>query len=197
MAAGLAGGSADAAATLLLLNDLCNNPLSINELCEIGASLGSDVPFCIVGGAAFADGKGEVLHPFPAMPDCTVVIACGGEGVSTPEAYRTLDRIYNNFSSPQDHSPADITPLCEAVKSGDVYAVCKNLYNIFEAPILSARPVAARLKSTMLECGALGAMMSGSGPSVFGIFTDKDAATLACEKIEALGVIPFVCSPNN
>lgn len=197
MAAGLAGGSADAAATLLALNDLCKNPLSLEELCEIGASLGSDVPFCIVGGAAFADGKGDMLHPFPAMPKCTLVIACGGEGVSTPEAYRTLDRIYNNFSSAEDHAPADIVPLCEAARSGDVYAVAKNLYNIFEEPILSARPVAAKLKSTMLECGAIGAMMSGSGPSVFGIFTNERAAKLACERIENLGVTPHVCLPIN
>ena len=169
MAAGLAGGSADAAATLLALNDLCKNPLTLSKLCEIGARLGSDVPFCIVGGASFADGKGDVLHPFPAMPECTLVIACGGEGVSTPEAYRMLDRIYNSFSTTEDHAPIDIAPLCEAARAMDVHAVAKNLYNIFEEPILSARPVAAKLKSTLLDCGAIGAMMSGSGPSVFGI----------------------------
>ena len=197
MAAGLAGGSADAAATLLALNELCKNPLALSELCEIGASLGADVPFCIVGGTAFADGKGEVLHPFPSMPKCTIIIACGGEGVSTPEAYRMLDRIYNNFSSSEDHAPADITTLYKAASSEDVYAVAKNLYNVFEAPILSVRPIAAKLKSTMLECGAIGAMMSGSGPSVFGVFTDKDAVKLACENIEKLGITVHVCTPNN
>ena len=196
IAAGLAGGSADAAATLLALNELCNQPLSISELCEIGARLGSDVPFCIVGGSAFADGKGEVLHPFPSMPECTIVIACGGEGVSTPEAYRTLDRIYNNFSSAEDYTPADISQLHMAASANDIFAVSNSLYNIFEEPILSVRPVASKLKSTMLKCGAIGAMMSGSGPSVFGIFTDSASAMLACKKIETLGVTPFVCTPT-
>ncbi len=197
MAAGLAGGSADAAATLLALNDLCGHPLSVSELCEIGSRLGSDVPFCIVGGAAFADGKGDSLHPFPTMPDCTLVIACGGEGVSTPWAYRTLDEVYNGFSSAEDHPPVDIAALKLAADGKDIVAVAKNLYNIFEEPILSVRPVAARLKSIMLDCGALGAMMSGSGPSVFGIFTSEDAARLARERIETLGVTPHVCKPVN
>ena len=197
MAAGLAGGSADAAATLLALNDLCGKALSISELCEIGARLGSDVPFCIVGGTAFADGKGEVLHPFPSMPECTIVIACGGEGVSTPWAYRTLDEIYNGFSSTEDHAPVDTTDLRRAAENKDIAALARNLYNIFEEPILSTRPVAAKLKSVMLECGALGAMMSGSGPSVFGIFTDESAVKLACEKINQLGITPHICKPKN
>ena len=114
-----------------------------------------------------------------------------------PWAYRTLDRIYNNFSSAEDYTPTNITPLCEAASVNDIFAVSNSLYNIFEEPILSTRPVAAKLKSVMLECGALGAMMSGSGPSVFGIFTDESAVKLACEKINQLGITPHICKPKN
>lgn len=195
MAAGLAGGSADAAAVLRGINELCGSPLSVDELCGIGSALGADVPFCIVGGSCFADGKGDALHPFPTMPDCSLVVACGGEGVSTPMAYGMLDSLYNKFATEADYKPRELDTLRNAVESKDVYAIARATYNIFEAPILSVRPVAAAIKQAMLDSGAIGAMMSGSGPSVFGIFkNDEDAAT-ACDKIRSLGVVPHMCRP--
>ena len=195
MAAGLAGGSADAAATLLCMNELCENPLSMEKLCKIGGRIGADVPFCIVGGTAFADGKGDILHPFPSMPDCTLVIACGGEGISTPVAFRMLDELYNNFTSDIFYSPRDLSALERAMSEGNVCATARSIYNIFEKPILSSRPVAANLRRIMISSGALGAMMSGSGPSVFGIFDSKEKAQTACDTIEKIGVTPHVCFP--
>lgn len=195
MAAGLAGGSADAAAVLIALNELSEYPLSTEELCAIGAKLGADVPFCIIGGTAFAQGKGDILRPFPPMPDCTLVVACGGEGVSTPMAFSMLDGIYGNFASELFYAPHSLLPLKEALESGDAGAVAKNLYNIFEQPVLAIRPVAANLRRIMLLSGAVGAMMSGSGPSVFGIFETVDAANTACETIRKIGVAPHICKP--
>lgn len=195
MAAGLAGGSADAAAVLKGLNALCGNILSTDELCRIGSSLGSDVPFCIVGGSRFADGKGDILHPYPAMPDCSLLIACGGEGVSTPMAYRLLDELYNGFSTNDDYSPHSLEALHSALEAKSITAVANAIYNIFESPILSIRPTAAKIKQAMLDNGALTAMMSGSGPSVFGIFENEADAISAGEKIRSIGVIPHVCKP--
>lgn len=195
MAAGLAGGSADAAAVLLAMNELADFSLGVDALCAIGASLGADVPFCTVGGTAFAQGKGDILQPFPPMPECTIVVACGGEGVSTPKAFSMLDEAYGNFASELFYAPHSLSPLTEALKSGQAGTVAKNMYNIFEQPVLAVRPVAANLRRIMLLSGALGAMMSGSGPSVFGIFETLDSALSACETIRKIGVTPHVCTP--
>ena len=195
MAAGMAGGSADAAAVLRGMNELCNNILSVDELCALGARLGADVPFCIVGGSAYADGKGDKLHSFPAIPNCYIVAACGGDGVSTPWAYGTLDGIYNGFFEGSGYSPRGTVDLCHAAKTGDVKAVAKAMYNIFEEPILAVRPIAKQIRDVMNENGAVGAMMSGSGPSVFGIFLDGDAAKNASERIKGNGYFATVCEP--
>ena len=195
MAAGLAGGSADAAAVLRGMNTLCDSPMSQEQLCRIGSTLGSDIPFCIVGGATLAEGKGDLLSAFPRMPDCAIVIAKGGEGVSTPEAYGMLDSLYGGFVSPECHPPVSTLPLEKAISDGEVSAVANRIYNIFERPILSVRPVAAKIKSLMLKNGALGAMMSGSGPSIFGIFENTDAAQSAVTAIEQIGVKAHICRP--
>ncbi len=192
MAAGLAGGSADAAAVLRGMNGLCGYPLDTSELCKLASSIGSDVPFCVVGGSAFADGKGDILHSFPALPDCTLLIACGGEGVSTPEAYGMLDRRFDFFRA---YKPRSLEALKEALCSGDTAAVAKSTFNIFEEPILSVRPVARKIKENMLSLGALGAMMSGSGPSVFGFFESEEKARAAAEKLRELAAVA-VCRPT-
>ncbi len=195
MAAGMAGGSADGAAVLRALNRLCGQPLSVEELCALGARLGADVPFCIVGGAAYADGRGDVLHPFPGMPDCVIVAACEGEGVSTPWGYGLLDRRYDNFSAESGYVPKGINGLKEALDASDLEAMCRQMYNIFEEPILSERPVAARVKELLLESGAMGAMMSGSGPSVFGVFAGEEEAEKAKDLLMAEGYRPYICRP--
>lgn len=193
MAAGLAGGSTDAAAVLEALNRLYGNKLTAKELCALGSQLGADVPFCIVGGCAYSDGKGDILHSFPHIPDDTAfVVACGGEGVSTPWAYRLMDSVYNGFA---DYSPRGTKDLEEALLSDAPEAFAEHIFNIFEAPILKERPVAADIKALMKDCGARAAMMSGSGPSVFGIFKNTDDAKKAEKKIKERGYFAFFCLP--
>lgn len=185
MAAGMAGGGADAAAVLRGLNRMYGNPMTTAELCTIASMLGADVPFCVVGGTAYADGHGDILHPFEEMPECAIVAACGGQSVSTPWAYRRLDELYHNFDG-SVYTSVGLDHLIQAMRSGKTAEVARNLYNIFEEPILSERPVAEEIRQCMLDFGALGAMMSGSGPSVFGIFSDdhraKKAALRLCER---------------
>ena len=192
--AGFAGGSTDAAAVFSGLNTLCGYPLSEGELLELSSKLGADVPFCIAGGTKYADRFGDVLHPFVKMPDCYVVVACGKEGVSTPWAYAALDSKYNNFEA-GSYTPRDITKLEAAMRSGDVSDMCDNLYNIFESAIEPERAEVTRIKSELLKMGALGAMMSGSGPSVFGIFTDRETAAAAAECLSSLGIDAFFSKP--
>ncbi len=195
MAAGLAGGSADAAATLVGLNRLLGEPCSVDKLCEIGSRLGADVPFCIVGGTRFADGKGDVLHSFPEMPDCAIVIACEGESVSTPWAYRRLDEIFGNFSETFGYVPKSMKPLKQALEDKNLRGIAETMFNIFEGPVLAERPVAAELRSLFLSSGALGAMMSGSGPSVFAIFASEQDAEKSVERLKEKGYRGFLCHP--
>lgn len=193
MAAGLAGGSTDAAAVLEALNKAYGNKLSRGELYALGAQLGADVPFCIEGGCAYSDGKGDVLHRFSPIPRDTVfVVACGGEGVSTPWAYRLMDSVYRNFA---DYAPKGTEALEAALKGEKPREFYKHIFNIFEEPVLNERPVAAQIKSIMLDSGAKASMMSGSGPSVFGIFESTQSAKKAEESIKALGYFAAVCFP--
>lgn len=197
MAAGLAGGSADAAATLLALNELFGEPLSIDSVCRIGAELGADVPFCIIGGTAYAEGKGDLLYPFPNLCDCYIAVACGGEGVSTPWAYRKLDEKYNNFSD-GFYSPRGVDSLKDAMNNKDLSAICSLIYNVFEEPIMSERFVSKNIKDILIASGAKGAAMSGSGPSVFGVFDNESDAEKAIRIIKdqcGNDVAAFVCRP--
>lgn len=193
MAAGMAGGSTDGAAVLLGMNRLYGNPLSIEELCALGGRLGADVPFCLLGGTSLAEGKGDALHSFPPMPDCHLVIACEGEGVSTPWAYGLLDSLYENFEGAR--MPKGVEILKEAMQGGELSQIAHSLYNIFEEPVLAQRPVAAELREIFLRKGALGAMMSGSGPSVFGIFETEAGARGAMLALMERGYRPYLCHP--
>lgn len=194
MAAGLAGGSTDAAATLVALNRLYDNKLSIDELCVLGSKLGADVPFCIEGGCAYSDGKGDILHPFPPIPDDTIfLVACGGEGVSTPWGYGLMDKIHNNFV---DYTPRGIENLKNALLSEHPESFADHLFNIFEQPVLNERPIAANIKKIMLDSGAAAAMMSGSGPSVYGVFNTIDEAKKAKKIINADGYFAELCYPT-
>lgn len=195
MAAGMAGGSTDAAAILRAMNRQNGNALSLSELCRLGSRLGADVPFCLTGGTAYADGRGDLLHAAPAMPPCYVVMACAGEGVSTPWAYRLLDTRYGNFESKDDYQPHDTAPLIGALKEGDLGGICTSLYNIFEDAVLAERPVAAQIRNILRKSGAAGAMMSGSGPSVFGIFSEERTAQTAAAALAQAGYTPYRCRP--
>lgn len=171
--AGLAGGSADAAAVLRALNNMNGKPFTQSELTKIGEKVGSDVPYCVLGGTALAEGRGEVLTRLPALPKCWVVVGKPDFPVSTPE-------LFNRIDSVKLRCRPDTEGAIEALKAGDLAGVARRMYNVFENA-LPERQYArvAEIKNTLIQCGALGANMSGSGPTAFGIFDDKDKAETA------------------
>ncbi len=196
VSAGLGGGSADAGAVLYALNELFDMPLSREKLLELGGAIGADVPFCMTGGCVYAKGKGDVLHEIFPMPECFIVVARGGEGVSTPLAYAALDKKYNNFSR-DSYCPHNAEPLLDAIRENSLVGVAENLYNVFEDAIFPDRPIAKAIKESLLENGALGALMSGSGTAVFGIFDSIDTADKAAKKIKEMGYFASVATPTN
>lgn len=161
VAAGLAGGSSDAAATLRGLNKLWGLGLSLDELAEIGSEIGSDVSFCVYGGTALATGRGEIITELPAPPTCWVILAKPYIGVSTAEVYRRLD--LNGIDHP------NISEMIAAINSHDYLQVCQNVGNVLEDVTLKLHPVVAQIKEQMKRFGADAVLMSGSGPTVFGI----------------------------
>ena len=196
MQAGLAGGSADCAAVLRALN-LHFGRYGEDELLALGARLGADVPFCLVGGTRITRGIGEIMQPCAPMPDCFLVIARGGEGISTPWAYGALDAEYGDFQEQGKESEQRLTRVTAAMEQGNLAAMTAAMYNIFESVVLPIHEVARNAKSMMLAGGAVGAMMSGSGPSVVGVFTDEKTAQAVRDSIAAAGVAAFVCKPVN
>lgn len=182
IAAGMAGGSTDAAATLLGLNELFAFGKSKKELAEIGVKIGADVPYCIYGGTCLSEGIGEILTTLPAAPDCFVVVAKPHIGVSTKYVYENL-----HADTLQEHP--DIDGMIEAIKENDIKKVADKMENVLETVTVKKYPEIEKLKSILLENGALNALMSGSGPTVFGLFTDKDVAKKALEKVEETGLV--------
>ena len=169
MAAGLGGGSADAAATLRAMNKIARKPLSECEMIDIAAKIGADVPFCLIGGRALCYGKGEIVIPQKNCSTHHILIAKTEESISTPVAYRMLDGVYSDFKNERENDGR--RELLEQLKMGNH----TKLYNIFDEPILAICPKAKRVKEMMLELGAISATMSGSGPSVYGIFDSIDS----------------------
>ena len=190
LSAGLGGGSADAAAVLRMLNKYYDFPLSTAEIVEIGASLGSDVPFCIHGGTCHCVGVGDILTPVLTQPDYTVLVAKNGEGISTPEAFSLLDQKYSDFTN---YQPPEHDRIYEALSCGNVHALHNATYNIFEDVIFPIRPESKRLKEFMLDRGAICAQMSGSGPSVFGIFVSDARAELCAAMLRQEGIFAVAC----
>ena len=193
VSAGLAGGSTDAAAVLVALNRIYDSVFTYDELCKIASKLGADVPFCIAGGCSYSDGRGDLLHEFPDIPQDTVfVIGCGNEGVSTPWAYSLLDSFFDDF---KDYEPRGIQSLKEVLLSNSPELFYKNIFNIFESPVVAQRKQAEKIKKLMEEKGALGNMMSGSGPSVFGVFKNAADAQAAVISIKENGLFAATCYP--
>ncbi len=188
VAAGLAGGSADAAGTLLALNALSTDPMSISELCELGVRLGADVPFVICGGTMTALGIGEILRPCADMPTYPILIVRPKESVSTAEAYGKIDRD-SLFSSPKS-----LDGMATALRCASIDTIADAAYNVFEE-VLPCDTEVFRLKALLTENGAVLSMMSGSGPSVFGIFKDEDCAKNAACAAKALGYESELCYP--
>lgn len=178
MAAGLAGGSSDAAATLIGINQLFSLGLSVEELCETGVKLGADIPFCIMGGTRLSEGIGEKLSPLPAMPHCHILLAKPPVDVSTKYVYENL-----HVEKIKHHPNMDA--VISALNNNDLSELSSSMENILETVTVRKYPEIDKIKSLMKENGALCALMSGSGPTVFGIFTDLDAARLSADRIGA------------
>lgn len=168
--AGMAGGSSDAAAVLRALNQRAGDPFSPKELARLGERVGSDVPYCVLGGTALAEGRGEVLTPLPPLPRCWVVACKPDFPISTPELFAQADRV-------KLRRRPDTAGLVAALEAGDLGGVARRMYNVFE-DVLPARLYTrvAEIKNDLIQCGALGANMSGSGPTAFGLFDRLEAA---------------------
>lgn len=176
VAAGLAGGSSDAAAVLVGMNLLYDLGLSREDLCLRGVKIGADVPYCIMRGTALAEGIGDKLTPLPRIPDCTILIAKPDIRVSTKYVYTHL-----TLNEQTQHPRID--EQIEAIRHQDLKTMCSLCSNVLESVTIPAHPQIDTLKKAMMEQGALTSMMSGSGPTVFGIFDDKMTAETAAVKL--------------
>ena len=186
MAAGLAGGSADAAAVLYGLNELYSAGFSQLELCGLGEQIGADVPFSLTGGTAYCTDKGGVIAPLPPIEDCHIVLCKPLQDVSTAGAYKQLDEA-------EYLRHGDSMSMLYAVKNGDYGMMCKKAYNVFEQVIeVPQRPY---IKAVMKENKADIAMMSGSGPTVYGVFREKENALKCAESLIQAQYSPIVCTP--
>lgn len=178
IAGGMAGGSSDCATTLIGINEMFNLGLSKQQLMERGVKLGADVPYCVLGGTAIARGIGEVLTPLPTPPQCHVIIAKPPISVST--AY-----VYGHIRPDEITKRPDIEQMTLAIKEQDLNKLSDLLYNVMEEVTVSEYPVIEKLKSIMLENGALNSIMSGSGPTVFGLFDDREKAQAAMKALDS------------
>ena len=177
IAAGMAGGSTDAASTMFAINRLFELGLSNEELMKQGVKIGADVPYCIMRGTALAEGIGEKLTSLPGLPRCYVLVGKPGINVSTKLAYENL-----NLNSIQKHP--DIDGMLLDIENQDIYSLTSKMENVFEPGIIRQYPVIQEIKDLMEANGALKAMMSGSGPTVFGIFDDRAKVREAAEVLK-------------
>lgn len=182
IAAGMAGGSSDAAATFRGINELFELNLMDEDLMEMGVTLGADIPYCIMGGTALSEGIGEVLTKLPDMPKCYYLVAKPPISVSTGEAYGGYDRLTESIKHP------DVDGQVDAIYAGNLKGVTDKFLNVLEFVTARNHKEIGELEKIMLEGGALNSMMSGSGPTVFGIFDDEAKAEAVKEEITAKGL---------
>lgn len=188
VAAGMAGGSSDGAAVLWGINQMYGLGLSMQALMERGVRLGADVPYCIQRGTALAEGIGEKLSVLPPMPKCTILIAKPGISVSTKFVYENL---HANDLKPEQHP--DVDSMIEAMRQKDLGLLCSRMGNVLETVTIPAYPVINEIKRTMMDNGAIGSMMSGSGPTVFGIFDSPATAKQAMKAVRAAKLAKQIC----
>lgn len=169
IAGGMAGGSSDCATTLMGINEMFDLKLSKEDLMKRGVKLGADVPYCVLGKTAIAEGIGEILTPLPTPPSCYVIIAKPPVSVST--AF-----VYGKIRADEITKRPDIDGMAEAIKNGDLYKMSSLLYNVMEDVTVPEYPIIADIKKMMIENGALNSIMSGSGPTVFGIYDNLEKA---------------------
>ena len=186
--AGMGGGSADAAAVLRALNRHYDYPLSVAALAELGGLVGSDVPFCVLGGTAMAEGRGERLRKLPDMPDCFFVVCKPDFSVSTPELYAKLDE--TTIGKRPDHGAME-----KAILAGDLLGVAQNLYNVFD-PVVTAEHLELNyIKSIFNSYASVGQQMTGSGSAVFAIVTEFEHAAVICQMLKDNYPQVFIAKP--
>ena len=188
MGAGMAGGSADAAAVLRALNDYYGNPLSILALAELGAQIGSDIPFCVIGGTAMCEGRGEKLRKLPDMPDCFIVVCKPEFSISTPELYRKIDE--SVIGKRPNHQAME-----SAILAGDLGGVAENLYNVFDPIVTKDHLELNYIKSIFNSYGSVGQQMTGSGSAVFAIVEQFEHAAVICNMLKDNYPQVFICKP--
>lgn len=186
--AGLGGGSADAAAVLRALNRHHDAPFSLPALAELGGSIGSDIPFCVLCGTAMAEGRGELLRPLPAMPDCVFVVCKPDFSVSTPELYRVIDE--KAIAKHPDHSAME-----RALLAGDLGGVAENLCNVFDPIVTEEHLELNYIKSIFNSYGAVGFQMTGSGSAVFAIVESFEYAAVICNMLQANYPNVYIAKP--
>lgn len=179
VAAGMAGGSADCAATLSGINTLFSLGLSTEELIKLGTSLGADVPYCLLGGTALSEGIGEILTPLPDVPSCKVLLVKPAIDISTKWVYTTLD-----WKSLTSHP--DVDGMISDLNTRNLVGISKKLSNVLETVTIPAHPIIQNIKETLLELGADNSLMSGSGPTVFGLFFEETLAQNAYQKCKEI-----------
>lgn len=188
VSAGLAGGSTDAAAVLNLLDKAWSLKLTKTEILEAAKRLGSDVPFCVSGGTALAEGLGEKLTPLKAMPESYILLAKPDIDISTQEVYEGID-MEEILERP------DIDAMIRAINEGSLHKIGENLSNVLEYVTVKKCPLISDIKAKLMEYGALGSVMSGSGPTVFGLFDDQSLAYNAYDHIKHMVNEIFVVKP--
>ena len=186
--AGMGGGSADAAAVLRALNEYYGYPLSIGALAELGAQVGSDVPFCVVGGTCMCEGRGERLRKLTNMPDCIFVVCKPDFSVSTPELYKQIDEV--TISKRPDHQAME-----SGLLAGDLEKVAHNLHNVFDPVVTQDHLELNYIKSLCHQYGAVGYQMTGSGSAVFAVVAEFEVAAVICNMLKANYPNVFICKP--
>ncbi len=186
--AGMGGGSADAAAVLRALNDHYGNPLSILALAELGAQVGSDVPFCVVCGTAMCEGRGEKLRMLPNIPDCIFVVVKPDFSVSTPELYHKIDSV--DIAKRPDNRAME-----SALLAGDLEKVCHNVYNVFDPVVTEEHLELNYIKSLFHQYGAIAYQMTGSGSAVFAIVSEFEVAAVICNMLRSNYPNVYIAKP--
>lgn len=186
--AGLAGGSSNASAVLKAMNKLFGTGLSLKQLCSIGINIGADVPYCILGGTRLAEGIGEKLSPLPKLPKCSIVLVKPAFSISTKSVYEKID-------SCKDYNRPDTKRLIEGLKDGNLSTITSSMANVLEEVSISEHPVLSDVKKELYQLGAIHAQMSGSGPTVFGIFKSTDEAREAKKALWGKYKTVYICTP--
>ena len=176
--AGMGGGSSDAAAVLRALNKLTGSKRTAQELCTLAESIGSDVPFCVLGGTMLAEGRGQRLTPLSPLPDCAIVICKPSFAISTPDLFARIDKRKSRLRP-------DTSGLIDALEQADFSGAARRMFNVFEDVLDRRQNAVLSIKSRLLDLGAVGAAMTGTGSAVFGVFDDEAAAENARRTLSA------------